>query len=434
MKMKRIFLPILLGMLLGGVSHAWAQPEMFNVRDAGVPLFYYGISNFAADSINQSRLYITMKVPNDELQFLKTDNGYEAEYEFSVVVFNKKKEQVEGKSFRRKAVVKQYKDTNSNRIFQQFYTPVDLPPGEYKIILGLTDLDTKKTGRRKEKLKVRDFCKRALELSDIIFVQRKNLNSTQLSELSPEVEESISDTTQEMFAYFEAYSLKNFAQYEISYKLLNFRRKKVGEGKLKIPKTGWRTKVFIPIDIANLDLARYKLALTVKGGGKKQKVERFFYVRNLQVPLAITNLDEAIEQLQYIASRKEMKKLRNAPKDKKKDYFDAFWKAKDPTPGTETNELMDEYYRRVEFANQHFSGFREGWKTDMGMIYILFGPPNDVERQPFNVEANPFYETEIYAYEIWYYYDLNRRFIFADHQGFGDYRLENPMAIYDGYY
>jgi len=145
-------------------------------------------------------------------------------------------------------------------------------------------------------------------------------------------------------------------------------------------------------------------------------------------------LDVAIEQLQYIASRKEMKKLRNAPKDKKKEYFDAFWKAKDPTPGTETNELMDEYYRRVEFANQHFSGFREGWKTDMGMIYILFGPPNDVERQPFNVEANPFYETEIYAYEIWYYYDLNRRFIFADHQGFGDYRLENPMAIYDGYY
>ncbi len=434
MKTKTALVLFILSVLASGVSHAWAQPEMFRVRDAGVPVFYYGISNFAADSTGKSRLYITMKVPNDELQFLKTDNGYEAEYEFSIVVFNKKGDQVEGKSFRRKAAVKQYKDTNSNRIFQQFYTGVDLPPGEYKIILGLTDLDTKKTGRRKEKIEVRDFHKGGLELSDIIFVQRKNLRNSQLSDLSPEVEESISDTTKQMFAYFEAYSPRNFDKYQVSYKLLNFRRKKIAEAKMEATKTGWRTKIFIPIDIAHLDLARYKLALTVKGGGKKKRVERFFHVRNLQVPLAITNLDEAIEQLQYIASRKEMKKLRNAPKDKKKEYFEAFWKAKDPTPGTETNELMDEYYRRVEFANQHFSGFRESWKTDMGMISILFGPPNNVEREPFNVEANPYYETEVYAYEIWYYYDLNRRFIFADHQGFGDYRLENPMAIYDGYY
>ncbi len=434
MKPKYALLALFFAVFFGWNTGAGAQPEMFSVRDAGVPVFYYEISNFAADSTGKSRLYISMKIPNDELQFLKTDNGYEAEYEFSVVVFNKKGEQIEGKSFRRKAGVKEYKDTNSNRIFQQMHTNLDLSPGEYKVILGLTDLDTKKTGRRKEKIRVRDFSKSGLELSDIIFVRRKNIRNTRISDLSPEVEASIADTTRQMFVYFEVYSPKVFPTYEVSYKILNFRRKKIAQEKLQFSKTGWRTKVFIPIDIASLDLARYKLVLDVKGGGKKRSVERFFHVRNLQVPLAVTNLDEAIEQLQYIASRKEMKKMRNAPKDKKREYFEAFWKAKDPTPGTATNELMDEYYRRVEFANQHFSGFREGWRTDMGMIYILFGPPNDVERQPFNVEASPFYETEIYAYEVWYYYDLNRRFIFADHQGFGDYRLENPMAIYNSYY
>src|SRR5699024_3055691 len=38
------------------------------------------------------------------------------------------------------------------------------------------------------------------------------------------------------------------------------------------------------------------------------------------------------------------------------------------------------YYERVEEANKQFSNFKEGWKTDTGMIYILFGPPWYVEQ------------------------------------------------------
>ena len=38
------------------------------------------------------------------------------------------------------------------------------------------------------------------------------------------------------------------------------------------------------------------------------------------------------------------------------------------------------YYERVEQANKQFTSFKEGWKTDLGMIYILFGPPWYVDR------------------------------------------------------
>jgi hypothetical protein len=79
---------------------------------------------------------------------------------------------------------------------------------------------------------------------------------------------------------------------------------------------------------------------------------------------------------------------------------------------------MEEYYRRIEFANTNFTSYIEGWRTDRGMVYITLGPPNDIERHPFESESKP--------YEIWSYYRYNREFVFVDYSGFGDYRLIAP--------
>ncbi|HYC85419.1 MAG TPA: GWxTD domain-containing protein, partial [Chryseosolibacter sp.] len=54
-------------------------------------------------------------------------------------------------------------------------------------------------------------------------------------------------------------------------------------------------------------------------------------------------------------------------------------------------KLMRSYFRRVEFANEYFTSYKEGWKTDRGMIYIIFGVPDEVYR--FNDR------------EVWHYQD-----------------------------
>ncbi|HEX9615291.1 MAG TPA: GWxTD domain-containing protein, partial [Bacteroidota bacterium] len=81
---------------------------------------------------------------------------------------------------------------------------------------------------------------------------------------------------------------------------------------------------------------------------------------------------------------------------------------------------MEEYYHRVEYANKNFGHYMDGWKTDRGMIYIRFGSPDNVERHPFDMNTKP--------YEIWYYYELERQFVFVDETGFGDYRLRYPTT------
>jgi hypothetical protein len=55
----------------------------------------------------------------------------------------------------------------------------------------------------------------------------------------------------------------------------------------------------------------------------------------------------------------------------------------------------------------------------MGMVYILFGAPNDIERHPFDIGSKP--------YQIWYYWEINRQLVFVDETGFGDYRLVTPI-------
>ena len=55
----------------------------------------------------------------------------------------------------------------------------------------------------------------------------------------------------------------------------------------------------------------------------------------------------------------------------------------------------------------------------MGMVYILFGKPDDMVRS-MNMQGS-------YNYETWYYFKINEEITFIDEYGFGDYRLRTPI-------
>jgi GWxTD domain-containing protein len=97
-----------------------------------------------------------------------------------------------------------------------------------------------------------------------------------------------------------------------------------------------------------------------------------------------------------------------------------FWDAHCPATGALAKDFMEEYYGRVEYATKNFTGFTEGWKTDRGMIFILYGAPETIDRHPFDATGKP--------YDIWHYYALNREFIFVDVTGYGDYKLQYPTS------
>lgn len=103
--------------------------------------------------------------------------------------------------------------------------------------------------------------------------------------------------------------------------------------------------------------------------------------------------------LMYISTRQENERLKASKGNKK--AFDRI--VLSITADTErARRLMRDYFRRVELANRYFTSYKEGWKTDRGMIYIIFGKPDEVFR---------FDDREVWAYKN---DRLNMRFNFSE--------------------
>src|SRR5215470_15794727 len=111
----------------------------------------------------------------------------------------------------------------------------------------------------------------------------------------------------------------------------------------------------------------------------------------------------------YIITDEERRAFKALKTDEERDKFiEGFWLRRDPDPDTPENEYKDQYYERIQYANERFSSGIPGWKTDRGRIYIMYGKPDEIESHPAGGPYDrPSYEgggtTSTYPFEIWWY-------------------------------
>jgi GWxTD domain-containing protein len=102
---------------------------------------------------------------------------------------------------------------------------------------------------------------------------------------------------------------------------------------------------------------------------------------NITTPFfpSVRNIQEFAEPLAYLMGRREYERLMQIKDpDSLKTAVDLFWLS-GMRNSNRAKQVIELYYSRVEQANKQFSNFKEGWKTDMGMVFILLGPPYYVE-------------------------------------------------------
>ena len=81
-------------------------------------------------------------------------------------------------------------------------------------------------------------------------------------------------------------------------------------------------------------------------------------------------------------------------------FLRSYWEKRDPTPETEYNEVQELFLRRYDQANfllSRYNDFEDGWKTDMGRTYIIYGAPREIYRSPAGPTLDPKYEVWVYA-------------------------------------
>jgi GWxTD domain-containing protein len=115
------------------------------------------------------------------------------------------------------------------------------------------------------------------------------------------------------------------------------------------------------------------------------------------------------DEVPYIITGEERSAFKKLTTDDEREQFiENFWERRNPNAGSPENEFKEEYYRRIAYANEHYASGLEGWRTDRGRIYIMYGPPDENEdHDAGGTYQRPFEEgggtTSTYPFEIWRY-------------------------------
>ena len=172
------------------------------------------------------------------------------------------------------------------------------------------------------------------------------------------------------------------------------------------------------------------LGLTLAGwGGDSRQAGS-----NKKEPMSSSSRQWLEEVVPYIITDVEKRVFENLPNEEERGRFiTRFWEKRDLDPATPENEFKTVYFKRTALANKSFgtSGI-SGWRTDRGRIFILLGPPQEIQRD-FN-PASTSALTMNAARETWNYWNLanprlpyNLEFSFLDKHGTGNYVLETSL-------
>ncbi|MFQ6037676.1 MAG: GWxTD domain-containing protein [Candidatus Aminicenantales bacterium] len=137
---------------------------------------------------------------------------------------------------------------------------------------------------------------------------------------------------------------------------------------------------------------------------------------------------EAFYETARLIMTKQEKQIFNHLPDRasREEFIQDFWLKRDPDPLTEENEYKEEFFRRIEYANDRFNEGTPGWKTDRGRIYIYFGEPDKIEQHPF------LNEPDVKGVILWVYYRYGFGVYFIDRRGDGAYVLDPSPAEFGG--
>jgi len=380
---------------------------------------------FKDDSTGAAHLTLYTRLSYSKLSFVKRDSLFYAVYEINAAFIDRNGRLAHEEHFVDTLCTTNYQSTIAKDFFHSNSFTFTLPPGTYTAQIKIVDLESHREYKETRVVNVKNFMQSGIHLSTLMLVLTHFDSLTGKIEYYPNLSAAIIQDKTEPQIYYEVYVTNRaidslYLDYTIVLK--SYKDEVVDNYMRTFVSTGKKTRILDTLSMQKLKSGNYLLTISAIDKFTKQVYDKAtldFFTRLSGQALFIRNLDEAIEQLEYIADSEEIDKMRRAKSQEEKlKLFNAFWARVDPTPDTPENELMQEYYSRVEFANQNFSSYFPGWRTDMGRVYIKYGPPDFIERQPSSIDS--------YPYEIWEYYQHNLRLIFVDTSGFGNYRLLRP--------
>ncbi|OGC83257.1 MAG: hypothetical protein A2W07_05785 [candidate division Zixibacteria bacterium RBG_16_43_9] len=415
----------------------------------------YAVFKYLPD-IDKSYLEIYYSLEQKELEYLQQPKGFGAVISLELTLKDQKGGTVKEKSWQIGNLVEDTAKVLSSDAQLIDVLGDTLPAGTYSLELKTLDLNSNKAGIKKAQLFIPDFKTDSLQLSDIQLALDLKEDTTEVKfnksgmKVFPNPRREYIAKQGLLYLYAEVYNLRfdsegNKKGYSLSFSVLDSNSSNPKDyGSMIHTKPGNTSVVVSALNVGSLLPGNYFLQVSAKdlASGEGTKKTKPFQV--LASPMLEAAGEPGTEEeaknlrkmLTYIASKDELRMYDQLNLTGKRQFITEFWKRKDPDPSTPENEFKIEYYKRWEEAQRRYSTTEEGrdawkkdgWKTDMGKVYIIYGEPDNIERYPVSMSAK--------AWEKWYYDHIQGGvyFIFVDEQGYGVYRLAHSTAkgeVYD---
>jgi GWxTD domain-containing protein len=285
-----------------------------------------------------------------------------------------------------------------------FEQDVEVPPGEYEITVTLFDQTSGKSTVRNSTAFIPDPENPVTNLTAIRLLGKNNLSAD--GRFMPITTYDVTSRVDSLKFVFQVTNnrmqdpltirtrliryesddtpardmhLNNYTASSIQYKGVDYTRAEIIEETRRI--LDQEGSVLIEYQYEFLPSGNYRFEATTEGGGIEPLFKgRDFSVKPENYP-SIQSPYELAAPLAYLMDRREYESLMSIEDpDEMKEAIDRFWLTNVGSINR-ARRVISMYYERVEEANKQFSSFKEGWKTDMGMIYILFGPPWYIDQQ-----------------------------------------------------
>jgi len=202
---------------------------------------------------------------------------------------------------------------------------------------------------------------------------RYNSDTTAARRLSYNLLKYNSDTTAA-----RRLSYNNYSTSSIQYRGIDVRNPEEIDSNVRVLEQSG--SVLIEFKYPLLDHGNYRFEVeTTNQEGETLYRARDFAIKGLNYPAVASSREMAKPLIYLMDERRHEEMMRIEDPDSLKEAVDRFWLSNVGSQ-SRARSVISLYYERVEQANKQFSNFKEGWKTDMGMIYILFGPPWYVDR------------------------------------------------------
>jgi len=410
----------------------------------------YFVDYSCFEQLNQKELtYLQVHffISRRSLVFAKNDSFFTAGYSIAVRLQDLKNE--------KNKIERNWTTTIDDKITVQdtskdtpliFENNFAVSPGNYSLQIMLRDQnDSTHTGRYTDLIGVPDFRENDFSMSSVQLASQiiKGGNPEEMFvknglTIYPNPSKFFGTNLPRLFIYAELYNLENKTgaannTYTVEFVLTDENGTVVKEFPSKtFTKAGTSAVIVHSLNVISLNTGRYILIVRATDNLNKkitQSKELFVVFREGE------SLDEVAEGnsffkelddkgiarfaniMDYVGTSDDKKTFKQLDLDGKKNFLDRYWKERDPSPGTKTNELLSDYVKRYEDANQRFGTVnRPGWKSDMGRVFITFGPPGQIEKHEFEPNNLP--------YQIWYYYQLKDQptqtlFVFAEMDEYG---------------